>query len=90
MSMSDKEQIAIQRLRERVEPSHYSPCPHRRDPTANAALANIVRQERWRKGTVHVRPIVRVWYAPGCRPVGRMKEVKIGKDEKRRYGKNCK
>lgn len=68
----------------------YSPCQHRCDPTANAALANIARQKRRKENTHQLRPIVRVWYAPGCRPVGRMKEVKPGKDEKRRYGKTRK
>ena len=82
--MSDKEQLAIQRLREKATPSRYSPCPHRRDPTANAALANMKQQKRRRKNTAQMRPAVRVWYAPGCRPAGRAKEVKSKKNEKRR------
>lgn len=59
----------------------YSPCPHRNDSTANAALANIARQERRRKYTAHIQPAVRVWIAPECRPAER--EVKPGIHEKR-------
>lgn len=65
----------------------YSPCQRRYDPTANAALANIARQERRRKSAGYLRPVVRVWYAPGCGPAKQAKEVNPQKDEKRRERK---
>ena len=67
--------------RKKSYPCRYVPCQCRYDPTANAALANIMRQERRRKNVAHLRPTVRVWYAPGCRPAEQ--EVKPEIYEKR-------